>query len=85
MKSILNRDGTPSPYGFACGYILALKNGESTVRMWREDGCYHIVFRNVDGMSRYAERTLTLARTRFRNAARSMRGKGGGKCAETKE
>lgn len=79
MKNILNHDGSPSPYGFACGYILALKNGESAVRMWRENGCYHIIFKNANGVSRCAERTLTLARMRFRNAALLLRGKGCGK------
>lgn len=48
-SNIKTRSGRVSAYGFACGYIETIENGDKHATIWMEHGVYHVRWKLDDG------------------------------------
>lgn len=48
-SNIKTKDGRVSAYGFACGYIEAVENGNKRATILMEHGVYHVQWKLDDG------------------------------------
>jgi hypothetical protein len=82
MPALQLKDGEPTAYGFACGYVSRKEHHNVRVTLWQEHGVYHI--RRSDWRRDGADvhgwgttRSLAEARVAFRQMVRDVKcGKG---------
>jgi hypothetical protein len=85
MPALQLKDGEPTAYGFACGYVSRKEHHNVRVTLWQEHGVYHIRRSDWrrDSMGAYGWETttsLTDARTWFRQMVADVK-RGKGVCA----
>ncbi len=72
MPELRTSNGRVSAYGFACGYIEQAKIKTISLRLWSENGCYHVRAHDFETHGRLfwdSFRLLSGARKRFTVAA----------------
>lgn len=74
--NLLLKNGSPSRYGLACGYVDRFEKGQSRVTLWREHCCYHVRRFNGETGARlwlsYDLGELGQARAKFRELSREV-------------
>lgn len=48
MPNLIVNDGSPSAYGFACGYVMRYEKGACSAELYKEHGTYHVRAFNRD-------------------------------------
>ena len=42
IKTFYNKNGTLTRYALACGYTEVYRKGNISIRLFKEDACYHV-------------------------------------------